>query len=191
MQLSSRMRFFIKLILRGFIWLLLILAFYLLFRKVIFTHNFSEVIEPFYAQPLVVYGIYFTSELIMGIIPPELFMLWAVNKGNLTVYMANVGFFASVSYFLGYVTFLAGHFVKKRYSDWTFRFKKLNSIWSQFKKYGIFMVILAAITPIPWSAISFLVGTTGLKGRVFLRYGLFRFVRFGVYGYIIYKTHLI
>src|SRR5690606_3564245 len=143
------------------------------------------------ARPVVVYLIYIGSEFFFGIIPPELFMIWAVKKGSVAYYFLNLTFFGIASYLLGYLNFLIGKFLYKRVFFRYVRIKFLKTLWPQLKKYGIFLIIVAALTPLPWSATCLLVGSAGYPGERFLRYSLFRILRFAVYGYVIFQTHQI
>ena len=118
-------------------------------------------------------------------------MIWAVNKADTLHYILNVGFFAAVSYIMGYIAFLIGQFFYKR--EFFKRFKKtmLKEQWPLLKRYGLFLIIVAALTPIPWSAVSLLVGSASYPSKRYLKYALFRLLRFVVYGYIIFQTHQI
>ncbi|WP_372948489.1 hypothetical protein [Mariniphaga sp.] len=191
MRLSSRMQFLLKNFLRGIVWLAVILGIYFFFEEIVISRAPDAWVEQFYAQPLIIYLIYFASEFFFGIIPPELFMIWAFNKGGVINYTLTVAFLAVVSYALGYVTFLIGQFIYKKVTFRYVRIKYLKTWWPQLKKYGIFLIIVAALTPLPWSAICLMVGSAGYPSMRFLRYAVFRLIRFAVYGFIIFQTHQI
>lgn len=191
MKLSPRMQFLLKNGLRGLAWLAAILLVYFFVENIFISHAPDEWVEKFYARPLVIYLIYFGSEFFFGIIPPEIFMIWAFKKGGALNYTITVAFFAVVSYALGYVTFLIGQFLYKKITFRYIRIKYLKQSWPQLKKYGIFLIIVAALTPLPWSAICLLVGSAGYPSGRFLRYALFRLLRYAVYGFIIFQTHQI
>ncbi len=191
MRLSSRMQFLINNGLRGFAWLAVLLIAYFFFEEIVISKAPDTWVEQFYARPLVIYIIYIASEFFFGIIPPEFFMIWAFNKGGVINYTLTVAFFAMVSYALGYVTFLIGQFIYKKVTFRYIRIKYLKTSWPQLRKYGIFLIIVAALTPLPWSAICLLVGSAGYPSGRFLRYAIFRLVRFAVYGFIIFQTHQI
>jgi membrane protein DedA with SNARE-associated domain len=191
MRLSSRMQFLLKNGLRGTVWLAVILGAYFFFEEIVISNAPDAWVEQFYARPLIIYIIYFASEFFFGIIPPELFMIWAFNKGGVINYTLTVAFLGLVSYVLGYITFLIGQFIYKKVTFRYVRIKYLKKSWPQLRKYGIFLIIVAALTPLPWSAICLLVGSAGYPSGRFLRYALFRLVRFAVYGFIIFQTHQI
>lgn len=191
MKLSPRIKFLLRNGLKGLAWMAVLLAFYFLFKEVVLSHAPDEWIEQFYARPAIIYLIYGASEFFFGIIPPELFMIWAVNKADTLHYFLNLIFFATLSYFMGYLAFLIGQFF---YKNETFKYLKgkiLKDSSRLVNKYGIFLIIVAALTPLPWSAVSLLVGSSGYLSRRYLKYALFRFLRFAVYGYIIFQTHQI
>jgi len=189
-KLSANIQFLLRNGLKGLVWLLVLLAAYFLFEEIVISKNPDVWIEHFYARPQVIYLIYIISEFFFGIIPPELFMIWAINKDTLSHYFLNLAFFATVSYIMGYLNFLIGQYL---YNHKTFRFfrrKFFKESWPMVKKYGLFLIIVAALTPIPWSAVSLLVGSAGYPTKKYLKYALFRFVRYAIYGYLIFQTHM-
>ncbi len=191
MKLSPRMKFLLKNGVKGLAWLAVILLIYLFVENFFISHAPDEWVERFYARPLVIYLIYFGSEFFFGIIPPEIFMIWALKKGGVLNYTTTIAIFAVVSYALGYVTFLIGQYLYKKIAFRYVRIRYLKQSWPQLKKYGIFLIIVAALTPLPWSAICLLVGSAGYPSGRFLRYALFRLLRYAVYGFIIFQTHQI
>jgi len=191
MKISPRVKFLIKNGLKGLVWLAILLAAYFLFKELVLSKASDEWIQQFYARPEIIYFIYAASEFFFGIIPPEFFMIWAFNKAGTAHYILNIGFFAAVSYAMGYITFLIGQFFYKKATFRFIRRKFLNQQWPLIHKYGLFLIIVAALTPLPWSAVSLLVGSAGYPSKRYLKYALFRLVRFAVYGYIIFQTHQI
>ncbi|WP_297090711.1 hypothetical protein [uncultured Draconibacterium sp.] len=191
MRLSPRMQFLLRNGFKGFLWLIIILGAYFLFKELVISHAPDEWMEKVYAKPVLVYLVYCFSEFFFGIIPPELFMIWAINKDTLAHYFMNLAFFAVVSYLMGYATFLIGRIFYHRDGFKRFRNTLLKEQWPLLKKYGLFLIIVAALTPVPWAAVSLLVGSAGYPSKRYLKYALFRLLRFAVYGYIIFQTHII
>lgn len=139
---------------------------------------------------MLIYFIYCVSEFVFGIIPPEMFMIWAVNNEG-SYYFFHLALLAGISYGMGYLTFLIGRRFYKHEFFKRFRNVFLKEQWPQLKKYGLFLIIVAALTPIPWSASCLLVGSSGYPSKRYLKYALTRFLRYAVYGFIIYKTHVL
>jgi len=191
MKLSPRIKYLLMNGLKGLAWLIIILAIYYLFKDILFENNPEIWVQRFYGKPLVIYMAYTASEFFFGIIPPELFMLWAFNKGGLWQYFVHLLFFAGVSYAMGYITFLIGQFISRTISFRYLRIKYLKQTWKQLRRYGLFLIIIAGLTPVPWSATCLLVGSAGYPSVKFLKFALFRILRFALYGYIIFQTHQI
>lgn len=183
------MRFFLKNMLSGLLWLAVLLAAYLIFEKNFISHASEEWIEKFYSQPFIVYSIYFASEFFFGIIPPEFFMIWALKRGNALNYALIVAFLAIVSYIIGYIIFLIGQIIYKKTAFRYIRRKFLRKTWYQVKRYGEFLIIVAAMTPVPWAATCLLVGSSGYPSKRFLLFAISRLIRYAIYGFIVYQTH--
>ena len=191
MKISPRIKFLLRNGLKGLAWMAVLLAAYFLFKELVLSKASDEWIQQFYTRPEIIYLIYSASEFFFGIIPPEIFMIWAFNKADTAHYILNIGFFAVVSYAMGYATFLIGQFLYKKVSFRFIRRKFFSQQWPLIHKYGLFLIIVAALTPLPWSAVSLLIGSAGYPSKRYLKYALFRFVRFALYGYIIFQTHQI
>ncbi|MFC0878415.1 hypothetical protein ACE01N_17610 [Saccharicrinis sp. FJH2] len=189
MKNDTKINFLLKNLFRGFIYSLIIAAAYLLFNKFFIRTNEELWQGIFYSNPAVIYLIYIGSEVFFGIIPPEFFMLWAYGNNDLVGYILNVAFFAGVSYGAGFLGFMIGRFLRKTVIFKHMGRKFFQRYWPQFKKYGSALIIAAALTPIPWAAISILVGSTEYRLNRFLYVAFFRILRFIVYGFIIFQTH--
>jgi hypothetical protein len=50
---------------------------------------------------------------------------------------------------------------------------------------------VAALTPLPYSGMSLIVGIARFSTKHYLAYALFRFIRYGITGFIVYQSHLI
>lgn len=189
MEVSPRVKFLLSNGLKGIIWLAILIVGYILFDNLVVSKNPDVWLHRFYSQPVIIYLIYFASELFLGLFPPELFMIWAFNKGDTFHYILNVGFFAVVSYGLGYLNFLIGQYLYKRVIFRYFRKRFFKESWEQLRKYGLFLILVAAITPVPWAAVCLLVGSAGYPTKNFMLYALARILRFAVYGFIVFQSH--
>ena len=56
------------------------------------------------------------------------------------------------------------------------------------RRYGGFLIIVAAMTPLPFSGVALIVGATGYKFPMYLLVSLTRFVRFAAYAYVVWLT---
>ncbi len=189
MKQFPRLRFLLINLLRGLVWFLIIGAAYILFMELVYKNNPEVWLERLYDKPIQIYSIYFISEFFFGIIPPEFFMIWALHKADTAHYFYNVAFFAGVSYAAGYAMFLIGKFLNRRLYFRFLQKKFFSHLLPQVRKYGVFLIVVAALTPLPYSAISLVVGSSGYSTRNYLLAATTRLFRFAVYGYIIYQTH--
>jgi len=184
-----RARFFLINLFKGLVWLSLIIGAYLLFMELVYKDNPEYWIEKFYSKPLQIYGIYIFSEFLFGLLPPEIFMIWALHKGSTLHYVANVAFFVAVSYVAGLTAFLLGKYLQRVLYYRFLQRKFFSRYLPMVRKYGLFLIIVAAATPLPYSATSLIVGASGFKLRMYLLAALSRVARYAIYGYIIYQTH--
>ncbi|MGE4586661.1 MAG: VTT domain-containing protein [Mangrovibacterium sp.] len=185
---KPKIRFLLKNLLNGLAYMVIMAIAYFLFKNLVFDPNQAAWLKRFYQNPIAVYLIYIGSEICFGLFPPELFMIWALYKGDQLHYWGNLAFFTAVSYGAGFLGFLIGRYLQQilifRYMSRRF----FSRYWPLFRKYGSILLVTAALTPLPWSAISMLVGTSNYPVKKFLLVALSRIVRFAVYGYLISHT---
>ncbi len=188
MTTQNKARFLFKSLLNGLVYMVVLAVAYFLLKEFIRHGNQEVWLDRFYGNPILIYLIYIGSEVFFGLIPPELFMVWALHKGGESQYWMNLAFFAGVSYGAGYFGFLLGRYLKRvlffRYMSRKF----FSRYWPLFRKYGSMLIIAAALTPLPWMTISTLVGTSEYPMGRFLLMALSRIFRFSFYGYVIFQT---
>ncbi len=185
---KEALRFLINNGLKGILWLVILLVAFYFFDKYFIQNNPEVWLTRFYAKPKIIYSIYLGSEFFFGIIPPELFMLWSLKKGESLIYIYDLIFFGVASYLLGFLNFLIGKKLFKRVFFRYLRIKYFKKTWLLFSRFGGFLIVLAALTPVPWSAVSLLVGSANYDLKKFLKLGSFRLLRYAVYGFIVYQT---
>ena len=190
-RLPEKYRFFVKNLIRGLAWLAAIVVLFILFQEHGSRELFKEYLRPLYSQPLLMYLIYTFSEIFFGIIPPELFMVWATKLGSVFLYIEAVVLLAFISYGAGAIGFVFGKFLSRTVAFRFARRKYMERLQRLLHKYGFFLLIVASLTPIPFSAVCMLVGASGYPGRKFFVYTLLRFVRFAVYSVIIWQSQTI
>lgn len=191
MTRAHKIKFLFQHFLKGILWMAVIALLYWLFAEFVFKENPEMWLSHFYSNPLLIYGIYIGSEIFFGLFPPEIFMIWAFNKGDVWSYVINVSFFAMVSYGAGMLAFLAGRYLRRVV---LFRYlgrKFFSKYWPLVRKFGSFLIIVAALTPLPWATISLLIGSTEYPFNRFLFVALARLLRFIVYGVVVYQGHLL
>ena len=183
-----RLYFFIKNFIRGILFFAVAIVFY----KVTFSYlDLSGLKEqiPFDLPSTFVFILFFMSEVILGVIPPELFMIWAISSKPLSSYFIYVISFSVISYIAGFVAFLFGKYLHK---TWLYEFMRKNIIGKYERKinsYGWLVIVVAAITPLPFSATCAVIGAIGFKRNKYLFYSMARFIMYAIYGFFIWLAH--
>ncbi|MEM9337381.1 MAG: VTT domain-containing protein [Bacteroidota bacterium] len=172
------------------IWLIVIVGGYFYARNNL-DFSLESVLGPVYEKPVIIYSIFLASEIIFGIIPPEFFMIWSLRSEVLLTYIYNVASLSLISYAAGVIGFFIGQYLNN-----TRFYKEMKKrVFGKFEKhltdYGGFLVVVASLTPIPFSGIAMLVGSVKYSFKSYLYFSLFRFVRFFAYSAVIWEANIL
>lgn len=180
--------FLVRNLLRGLFWLAIIIVGYILLKDRV---NFSEYewLKNFYEKPLLIYFIFSVSEILIGIIPPEFFFIWAARNNDVNYFINSVIILTAITYAAGIIGYWIGRYLNRtRY----FRLLK-RRFFGKYEKYlfkfGGFLIIVAALTPIPFSGIAMLVGSIRYSFKKYLYHSLARLLRFAAYSYVVWQAH--
>ncbi len=127
----------------------------------------------------------FISESFTGILPPDLYILWAADAALLDPWIL-VFLLATVSYLGGVISYAYGtQLIKIR---WVHRYvnEKFAEQFEQIRRFGGLLIFIAAITPLPFSPISMVAGVVKFPFRKYLFVALSRFVRFFLYALVLF-----
>jgi len=186
----NRTSFLLKNLARGFFYLGIIVVLFILAKRYI-SIDYISWLAPIYEKPSLMFTIFLISEIIIGIIPPEFFMVWALRTEVLSDYISTVILLTVISYIAGMIGFAIGRFFS---TTIFYRFLK-RKYFGKYSKYlnefGGFLVVVAALTPLPWSGISMLVGSEAYPFKRYFMFSLFRFLRFAVYAAIIWEANIL
>lgn len=187
---SFKTRYLFNNLFKGLIWLLVILGIFLVFKKY-FGGAYSELMLIISDKPALVFMAFILSEVFFGIIPPELFMIWALTDNSKSGYYLLVVLLSVLSYFAGIVGYYFGlNFSKtKIYTQLRDRFA--SRFEKNVKRFGGFMIAVAALTPVPYSAVCMITGAARFKFSLFLIIGIIRIIRFLIYGFVIWQVNRI
>lgn len=166
----------------------IVIAFIYLRKNYDFT--LETVLGPVYDQPTIVYLIFLSSEVIFGIIPPEFFMIWSLRNEMLMAYINNVIALSAISYVAGIIGFGIGVYLKNTRFYRIMKYRVFGKFEKHLNNYGGFLVVVAALTPLPFSGIAMLVGSVHYSFKKYLWFSLFRFLRFLVYGIVIWEANI-
>ncbi|MCB0504755.1 MAG: VTT domain-containing protein [Cyclobacteriaceae bacterium] len=190
MSQTGKYKFFFLNLLKGLGWLLALILLFVYVKNSLDVKS-NEVLLHYGNKPLIVYAIYIASEIVMGIIPPEFFMIWSLELAQFRNYWVDVTLLAIISYAAGTITYFFGRYFNTTVIYRYVRKKYLRKYEQLFGQYGGFLVFVAAITPVPYSAICMLVGSVKYPMRKFFLITLSRLLRFAVYGYLVWQASLL
>lgn len=183
-QEETRSGFLWKNLLRGLAWFAVIITAYILAAEDLKVYQ-AEINDIGDRLPLLL-AIFTVSEIIFGIIPPEFFMLIWQSKGALSEYIVNLTYLTFISYGAGILGYYIGRYFSK-----TQIYQRISERWlkqydRQLKKYGLYLVLVGAVTPVPFSATCMLAGSVNTSFRDFLLVCISRILRFAVYGWMVW-----
>ncbi len=139
------------------------------------TENYSD---------YVIFSVFFASESILGLIPPEIFIAWTDKTANPLLYLSIL---ALLSYCGGIVSFFIGRFITKIPAIHNYLEVKMVKHIKNTRKWGGFLIIVGALLPIPFSITSIAAGMIKYSFINYLLYGLLRFLRFYLYALAIFS----
>lgn len=148
-----------------------------------FSKLFNIVIETF--SPLQIFAVFFASESLLGLVPPEIFIAWA---GKMVTPIFYLSILALLSYSGGIVSFFMGKSISKLPSVHSYMEVKMKKQLKMIRKWGGFLIVVGALLPIPFSITSIAAGIINYKFRNYLLFGLLRFVRFYLYALVIFNV---
>jgi len=136
-------------------------------------------------SPIIVILCFLISESILGLVPPEIFILWSSKSAYPDLFLFVL---ATASYIGGALSYLIG----MRISYFSTISKHIELKISQhilnLRKWGGFFIVVGAISPIPHSIVSIGAGLIGYKFKYYLLWSLFRYFRFLIYYLVILKV---
>ncbi len=136
-------------------------------------------------SPQIIFSIFLTSETILGIIPPEIFIGWASKSATPWLFLfvlATLSYIGGIiSYFIGTRLFLVSS-IKNHIEN------KIAKHIINLRKWGGIFVVLGAISPIPHSMVSLASGLIRYNFKQYLLWSLFRYLRFILYALVIFHV---
>lgn len=185
---ETRSGFLLKNFIRGIVWLVIVVVAFV-FAEEYIQDNFQRDIVHLQNRPLILYSIFFGSEVVFGLIPPVLFMTtWKlILRVDLYDYVLNLGIMTILSFIAGVIGFYVGRLFSKTKLYRRMEVRYLRQYNQQLKKYGSFLVIVGALTPIPFSATCMMAGSVNIPVKEFLWVCATRIFYFLIYGWIVWS----
>ena len=136
-------------------------------------------------SPKIVILCFLISESILGLIPPEIFILWSSKSGSPFLFLFAL---ATVSYIGGAVSYFIGMRISLMPAVSKHVERKIKQHIINLRKWGGLFIVLGAISPIPHSIVSIGAGLIDYKFKYYLLWSLFRYLRFVIYYLVILQV---
>ena len=135
-----------------------------------------------------VFVVFTVSESFLGILPPDLFIVWSKELSNQIGVNAwlLVGLLSTLSYVGGLISYYIGYKIISIPSVHKWALTSYGDLFSNLKKWGGFFVVISALLPVPFSIVLLICGATGYPFKWVLYLGLFRFLRFFSYAVFLF-----
>jgi len=147
-----------------------------------FNDLFASIIEKYSAFTIIT--VFFISESLLGLVPPEIFIAWAGKSAEPILYVSLLALF---SYFGGVISFFIGKSIAKLPKVFNYLEVKMQKHLVMIRKWGGFLIVVGALLPIPFAMTSIAAGVINYKFKNYLLFGLLRFVRFFIYALVIFQ----
>jgi len=106
----------------------------------------------------------------------------------LDYYILAVTFLALISYGAGVLGYWIGRFLNKALLYRYARRRFFTQYETLLRRFGGFLLFVAAVTPLPFSAVCMLLGSVKYNFKNFLLIALTRFLRFAFYSYLLWQA---
>jgi membrane protein YqaA with SNARE-associated domain len=136
-------------------------------------------------SPIAILAVFFASESILGLIPPEIFIAWA-DKTEAPIFYLSI--LAALSYLGGIISYFIGRGIALVPSVYNYLEVKMQKHVKMIRKWGGFLIVVGALLPIPFSMTSIAAGLIHYSFSYYLLFGLLRFLRFYLYAVVIFNV---
>jgi membrane protein YqaA with SNARE-associated domain len=157
----------------------------ILFNKFVYNINdgLQKMTETFSRTSLFI--TFFTSETILGLVPPEIFIAWSKKTPEPFI---NLSILATLSYLGGILAYYIGQASLKIEAVRIYLEVKMAKHLKNTKKWGSFLILVGALLPLPFAISCLTAGMIKYPVKNVLFFGLFRFLRFAIYAWAIFSV---
>jgi len=162
--------------------LLFALLFYVIKKYVI---DFNEIFDYLFhnLNTVLVFIVFFISEIFLGLLPPDLFIAWT---HSCNIPWLGVTILAISSYFGGLLAYHLGRFIRTIPKVNKYVERKLKNNFELVNKYGAIVIVFAALFPLPYSPVILVSGILHYPFKKVVWLAIFRIIRFFAYAFFIY-----
>ena len=131
-----------------------------------------------------VLSVFYISETILGLIPPEIFIAWAKKTASP---LLNLSLLTTLSYFGGLTAYFLGRTALKIKKLKQYLEVKMADNLKNTSKWGGLLIIAGALLPLPFAISCLTAGMIKYPFKKVVLFGLFRFLRFAIYAWAIFS----
>ncbi|MCK4662838.1 MAG: hypothetical protein KAT68_08240 [Bacteroidales bacterium] len=135
-------------------------------------------------KPKNIFIYFFMSESLLGLIPPDFFILW--TKQFPQPYNA-ITILALLSYIGGIISYFIGIMISSIPKIKIYIELRLVKKFNLIRKWGGIFILISALFPLPYSTVSMIAGIVHYKFGKFIIIGLARILRFYIYAFILFE----
>lgn len=128
--------------------------------------------------------VFFISESLLGLLPPDFFILWT-SEFDKPYEMVTL--LALLSYAGGVISYYIGRGLSMQPRVSGFVARKYKKNFTLVQKWGGVFIVLAALTPLPFSIICLLAGLLRFPVPLFLAFSSTRILRFYAYAVLLFS----
>lgn len=165
------------------IYMLVVLVVFLMGKYLVdFNAFFNGIIDRLSDRFVII--LFFASESFTGMIPVDLFVIWAQKFDSPLPWLALLG---ALSYAGGIISFGIGRWISRRPRIKAFTERRLSAYISFVRRWGGAFIIIAALFPFtPFSLVVIAITLFQYPFRSFLLFGLARMFRFILQGVLLF-----
>ncbi len=131
-----------------------------------------------------IFAIFFISESVLGLIPPDFFIIWAGTFDS--PYLA-VSLLAMLSYIGGIISHRIGYAISQMPGINEYVITRFSGHYKRIKQWGGLFIVIAAMFPLPFAIISVIAGILRYPFDIFVFISLSRIIRFYIYAYFFFS----
>jgi membrane protein YqaA with SNARE-associated domain len=161
------------------IYILVIVPVILIFKYLIDLNPFFRYIFDNFSDGFVLI-VFLVSESLLGMIPPDLFVIWTTKFNSPFLFLTLLGI---LSYIGGALSYLIGYWLSKRPKIKAYSERVLDKYMILVRKWGGAFIIISALFPFsPFSMVVIAVSLFKYPFKLYLLFGLSRIARFLIQG---------
>lgn len=132
----------------------------------------------------IVLTFFFISETLLGLVPPDLFIVWTTKFSSPYVAVTVLAF---LSYSAGLLSYLLGMRLVNLDKVRDYIHVKFEKQFAMLRSWGGLIIVIAALLPLPYSTMCLGAGMLKYSFKSLLLLGAFRIVRFFVYAMVLFQ----